>query len=578
MPKKQIKLQSILILFTTSLVLATLLCNGILSFRMFEKVMLDKIGNSRVDVLTQVSEKLTGIKSNAELLSNLYYYNENLTDLYRPEGYTPEEEIQITERFRQLEEISYTTAAVAEIDFYYTFLMENGYVYSSGKGETESLADCKRQLWFPDVEENGQTWVSTRKDAEGSSVVSIARALKDSEHRFIGLFLFNIYEDNFSAIYQGLSERNDIYIVDGSGSIVSHKNKDLLGIRFYDMERLESMFEGKSSIITEKTQKKYLFSIVRNPEMNWILAEEISQELLLDDVRNIEYRMVGVGTVIFLAGILICVYISRETIKPLGKLMYELENVGKTEDLEQEFTVHGWEEINKICEECNYMLRRIRSLVAEIKESEKKKRRAEMGFLQSQMSPHFLYNTLFSIRCLVDMGEKTKAIGIIDAFTSIMKYILSYKTEFVEVAQELKFLEDYAVLQRYRYGEQFCLELVCNPDLYQKKILRMILEPLVENSLFHGLSDEKEQIHVVVKFEIVNQDMMITITDDGVGFTDENCRKLNQKMRENRQSNMIGMNNIRDRLKTTFGEHYGLSIDINYTDGARVLVKMPVIE
>lgn len=284
MPKKQIKLQSILILFTTSLVLATLLCNGILSFRMFEKVMLDKIGNSRVDVLTQVSEKLTGIKSNAELLSNLYYYNENLTDLYRPEGYTSEEEIQITERFRQLEEISYTTAAVAEIDFYYTFLMENGYVYSSGKGETESLADCKRQLWFPDVEENGQTWVSTRKDAEGSSVVSIARALKDSEHRLIGLFLFNIYEDNFSAIYQGLSEHNDIYIVDGSGSIVSHKNKDLLGIRFYDMERLESMFEGKSSIITEKTQKKYLFSIVRNPEMNWILAEEISQELLLDDV------------------------------------------------------------------------------------------------------------------------------------------------------------------------------------------------------------------------------------------------------------------------------------------------------
>lgn len=175
--------------------------------------------------------------------------------------------------------------------------------------------------------------------------------------------------------------------------------------------------------------------------MNWILAEEISQELLLDDVRNIEYRMVGVGTVIFLAGILICVYISRETIKPLGKLMYELENVGKTEDLEQEFTVHGWEEINKICEECNYMLRRIRNLVAEIKESEKKKRRAEMGFLQSQMSPHFLYNTLFSIRCLVDMGEKTKAIGIIDAFTSIMKYILSYKTEFVEVASELKFLE-----------------------------------------------------------------------------------------------------------------------------------------
>lgn len=203
---------------------------------------------------------------------------------------------------------------------------------------------------------------------------------------------------------------------------------------------------------------------------------------------------------------------------------------------------------------------------------------AEMGFLQSQMSPHFLYNTLFSIRCPVDMGDKEKAIGIIDAFTSILKYILSYKSEFVDVAMEIKFLKDYAVLQKYRYGDQFDPEIRCEPELYEKKLLRMILEPLVENSLFHGMSDEKQKIHVVVEFAIDGEELLITVTDDGVGFTDENCMRLNQKMREGKQSNLIGMNNIRDRIKMTFGKKYGLSIDLDYQEGARTIVKLPVLD
>ena len=145
-------------------------------------------------------------------------------------------------------------------------------------------------------------------------------------------------------------------------------------------------------------------------------------ELLLSDVNDIQLRMIGVGAGLFIAGLLICVYISWKTTKPLGELVHELENVGKSEDETQKFEIRGWDEIHRICEECNYMTRRIRSLVTAIKESEKKKRAAEMGFLQSQMSPHFLYNTLFSIRCLVDMGDRARAIRIIDAFTSILKY------------------------------------------------------------------------------------------------------------------------------------------------------------
>lgn len=579
MRRRALKLKTILILFMAVMISAALVISGMLSFRMFERSMVEKIGDSRVDVLSQISEKISAVKVNAESLSNLFYYNENLTDLYRKEGYTAESREAVQENFRRIEELSAMTSAVTEMDYYYTFLMENGFSYSSSpSGSKEQLSRYQGQIWFPEVLEYGERWIPAHQDAEGKNVISIARSLKDADGNFIGLFLFHIYEDNFSRAYQNLLDENSIYIVDADGNIVSHKDKELLGIRFYDMDLLETLFSEDSSISIQKNQKEYLFSIFRNSELNWILVEEIPMELLLSDVNDIQLRMIGVGAGLFIAGLLICVYISWKTTKPLGELVHELENVGKSEDETQKFEIRGWDEIHRICEECNYMTRRIRSLVTAIKESEKKKRAAEMGFLQSQMSPHFLYNTLFSIRCLVDMGDRARAIRIIDAFTSILKYILSYKSEFTDIAQEIKFLEDYAVLQKYRYGDQFQLRIACEPKLYQKKMVRMILEPLVENSLFHGLGDGIEQILVIVEFQIQDGDLVVTVTDNGVGFTDENCMRLNKKMRENEQSNMIGMNNIRSRLKEMFGKKYGLSIDMNYTGGARTIVKIPLIE
>lgn len=579
MKRGALKLKTILILFTAILIFATLGVSGVISFRMFEHSMVDKIGDSRADVLSQISEKISGIKMNMDLLSNLYFYNENMTSLYDAEGYGEEEQQKIHENFKRIEELSAMTSAATEVDFYYTFIIENGYCYSSNpKAAHYSLEDYKNQIWFPDVLEKGESWISTHKNEEDRDVVSIVRSLKDENGAFIGLFLFNIYEENFSQAYQGLAEENNIYIVDMSGNIVSHRDKNLLGIRFYDMDLLDTMFQGDNSIIIEKTQKEYLFSIVRNQELNWILAEEIPMDLLLDDVKDIQMRMIWAGIILFALGLVICIYIAQKTTYPLKELVHELTNVGRSEETDQTFAIRGWSEIHCICEECNYMMRRIRSLVTEIKESEKKKRVAEMGFLQAQMSPHFLYNTLFSIRCLVDMGDKHKAIGIIDAFTSILKYILSYKNEFADISQEIKFLEDYGVLQKYRYGDQFHLKIVCGEDLYSKKIPRMILEPLIENSLFHGLSEEKDHIHVTVLFEIWEGDMVITVIDDGVGFTEEDYMHLNQKLRGKEQSNMIGMNNIRDRIKTTFGKRYGLSIDMNYTQGAKIIVKIPVID
>ncbi len=291
-----LKLKTILIILTACIITCTLGISGIISFQMFEKLMVQKISNSRVDVLSQISEKVSTIKSNAEMLSNLYFYNENLTEIYHDGSFTEEEKKQIQDHFNNIEKMTGMTQAATGLEFYYTFLMENGYVYTSDpKTRMQSLADYRNKLWFLDVMEEKEKWISTYEDIQGRSVISIARTMKDKDGKFIGLFLFNIYEHNFSQVFEALSGQNDIYIVDHDGNIVSHKNKELIGIRFYDMDVMNQMFQHENYSIIEKSQKKYLFSIFKNQELDWMIVEEIPLELLLGDVQSIGRRMVCSG-------------------------------------------------------------------------------------------------------------------------------------------------------------------------------------------------------------------------------------------------------------------------------------------
>ncbi len=576
-----LKLKTILVIFATGLIVCTLGLSGIFSFSMFQKLMVEKISNSRVDVLSQISEKLTTVKLNAEMLSNLYFYNSNFTKNYDRSVFTEEERAEIEANFKELEGMSGMTEATTGLKFYYELILNNGYAYSSLDDQMfyhSKIAEYRNSMWFRELQKTGNIWTPTYEDAYGNNIISNVRSIKDSKGDVIGIFMFNIYEENIRRQFMDLIDENDIYIIDNEGNIISHMDEEMIGIRFYDMDVMNNMFEEKNYNIVNKNRKDYLFSIYKNHEGGWIVVEEILMALLLEDVRRIKLRMVQAGFLLFLVGIIISIYIAQKTTRPLRELVGELEQVANSERDNHSFNVTGWYEISKISNECNYMNERIRLLVDKIKESEKRKRVAEMGFMQSQMSPHFLYNTLFSIRCLVDMEDKKGAIGIIDAFTSILKYILSYKSEFVDVAQEIRFLEDYAVLQKYRYGDQFELVIHCSEELYSKKILRMILEPLVENSVFHGMDDDVDSIRVEVEFRIDDSDMFITVTDNGVGFTNKKFTELSEKMRENNHSNMIGMNNIRERIKMNFGKNYTLSIDTLYEQGARVIVKVPIIE
>ncbi|MFI3213337.1 MAG: histidine kinase [Eubacteriales bacterium] len=552
--------------------------------------MTRKIAESRRDVLIQVSDDVINIRENAESNFELYWYNCFVSLQYI------ESEYELVERFLNIGTMFYKTNDMSNDNYEYVFVLDSGFSYASnGNHEAYSLEEYRREVWYLDLLENTDRaiWVSTYEDDanEGDYIISLVRPMLDEEDHIVGLFLLNISEEVIYNTYANIIGDNEIYIIDKEGRIFSHSNKDMLGILFYDMDTFNSMFEDEETgnyneyQIIAKSGEDVLFSKLTPDGQEWTFVEEIPLNIVLADVTRLTNSLKICAVISVFIALVAIFLISHYMTKPLKELVKQLELVGRDTSDETHFHVTGWEEVHKICDECNFMDQRIRNLIFEVQESERDKSKAELGFLQAQMSPHFMYNTLFSIKCLVDMDDKEGAIDTLNSFTAILKYILSYSSEYVTVSEEIVLLEDYVKLQKVLYGDRFDLEIHCHPDLYNKNILRMIIQPLVENSLQHGIAGDKSQVIVDVTFQIELEQLCIYVVDDGVGFNNYNLEKLYKKVdkivdkieesKEHASSNLIGLNNIRQRIKKRYGEEYGIFIDSNYEDGARIIVKLP---
>lgn len=557
------------------------------SYYVFKDLIIQKIGYSRVDVLRQIGERTRVIKNSITTVSNLYIADKQVYNVVSKHVMN-EDSHQLL--IRSLKEIATKYQKAFEqinVSYYAVLIGESGFGFCSAKDdERYNYEKIPKMLWYRDViKTDGQIfWVSSFDDSdnpkESKYVFSAARIItaKHSGRR-LGILLINIEERKLFETYRNaLNGKNAIYIVDDKGSFVSHSDEQMLGINFYDMNRFREIFKPDGFKIIKKGDNQTLLSNYVDPETSWTIVEEIPITQLLAPLNKIKYSIWGIFSLCTLLSFLLSYSFANKTAKPLKQFCLSMEKVQKG-DLDVISDIVGWNELKQLSDGFNQMVEKIKELILDVKLEEGLKRKAELDFLQAQINPHFLYNTLLSIKCQISMGKNLQAEQMLAAFMGLLKKVFNNKDELITLSEEIECLQQYVLIQQFRYSHKFevCYDLP--PTILNFRVPKLILQPLVENSIFHGIEAKQVPGKIMINARRKKGDLLIQVIDDGAGMDDKMLKAIweNQSSKRERQFNGVGIINVHQRIQMNFGIQYGLKIFSQLGKGTKILIILPTI-
>ena len=218
-------------------------------------------------------------------------------------------------------------------------------------------------------------------------------------------------------------------------------------------------------------------------------------------------------------------------------------------------------------------------MLEDIKHKEAYKRRIENDLLRAQINPHFLYNTLFSIKCLVETGKPEEVSEMISAFIDFLKMTLRQDADLITLNEEFVITEKYLILQQIRYGNMLSFEFETDENAGECMVPALILQPIVENAIFHGIEAKGEVGIIVITSKLQDDNLIITINDDGIGMSADKVENIAKQCnkKEYTRNVSIGIANVSGRIRVDFGDEYGINIESEPDIGTTVTLKLPII-
>lgn len=552
---------------------------------LLSNLMIDKIGASRLDLLKQIGERSNVVKNSSITISNLYKLNSSLISALTGKlDATREKKIKVNlDDMKKNFDVVFSEVGIA---FDVIVIGDNGFCYSSQAGDNYDFASLKNQLWYKSIfgKKDDITFISSFKDVFGVGkkqyVFSASRRILNSDGNEVGTLLINIDEVYLSDIYQSaLNGTNVIYIIDSNGNIISHTNKDMRGMNFINVENFKKLYGENDFRLTKKSVGEYLISNYHDTQTGWTIIEEMPSSFVLSDVYRAYIIISIIIGICFLIALVISYLVAGKVSKPLLDLCDSLNQV-KEGNFDVVSKVAGYDEINLLKSSFNGMAQEIKKLLEDIKNKEAYKRRIENDLLRAQINPHFLYNTLFSIKCLAETRRPEEVSAMISAIIDFLKMTLRKDADLICLSEEFIITEKYLVLQQMRYGDKLSFEFEPDEKTMQCMVPALILQPIVENAIFHGIEAKNEMGIIVISSEIQNERLIISISDDGAGMNEDTLERVIDTCtnKEYTRNESIGIANVSGRIKVDFGNEYGLHIESEAGIGTTVTIELPIID
>jgi two-component system, sensor histidine kinase YesM len=460
-----------------------------------------------------------------------------------------------------------------------------GIVSDGGHGEIKEIARIKEQDWYTHaIRLSGQAAISSAHvqqlfTEEYRWVVSLSRQMMQTAGKGEGVLLVDLNYtliDNLCKQIQ-LGKRGYVFILDPAGDLVYHPQQQIINTQLKSEEIPAILASEDGSWVAEADGGQKIYTVSTTP-FGWKIVGVIYAEDLAGNKRAMQGSAAFWGSLCLAVALTISVIFTFTLTRPLKTLELHMKRVVEKGDFDQRVAIDSPNEIGMLARTFNLMIMKIKDLMAQIVQEQESKRISDLKALQAQIQPHFLYNTLDSIIWMAEMGKMDEVVRMTSAFAKLLRASISEGDELVPIAVELNHIRNYLTIQQMRYRSKFSYSIEVPEELQKLKILRLVLQPLVENAIYHGMKHKPETGHIRITGRRISGMIELIVADDGVGMPPEKLHAIIarlQSQNDAHSSSGVGVQNVNHRIALYFGPAFGLRYESELEEGTTVFVRIP---
>ncbi|WP_338787360.1 sensor histidine kinase [Metabacillus sp. FJAT-53654] len=550
------------------------------SYHQYTKLIEEQVGENIPKILDQTNKNIDIQMSELEDLPKRLYNSNQVLSILRKDTYSNQASLQLDYyKVNSYLSLTYLTDKSPLIG---VFLWSNERFFSSS---IEPYSGLEKK---PDFKGNESIVLQDQIDLRFKGKPSfflMTRKIEDFENRKeIGTLAYAVNLSFIQDILMDINNQNkaDMWIMNSQGKVIYHTDPEQNG----SIENLHNYPTMNGSFSSYVDGEKQLVSVSESEKYDWIMVHQIPMKHLtgkadvIKGVTILFFVIIGLGTVVI--SIILAWGVSRPIYK-LSRLMKDVEKGNFDVDLK----VDTKDEIGILANSFNSMISKIRELIKEKFHIEIRQKQAELYALQSQINPHFMYNTLETISMAVEDNDDDTVIEMVTLLGKMLRFSLSNKNRIVPFHKEMEHIRNYLTIQKFRFEERLSFDILSEIDLKQLYSPKFILQPIIENCIKHGLEARRGTLTIRIYIRTVpgkqpgTKDVIIDVEDDGTGIDENTLEKIHSLLKSDpigRRDSGFGMINVHARIFMLFGERYGLTVESGTSNGTLIKFRFPVIE
>ena len=530
-------------------------------------------------IIQQMNQNIDSYIDYMENIAYLISSNEDVQD------YLFDEKIDNEGRYRILNQLQTILDSRSDIRNVGIISKNGRMLINDGSKSVNQDLDLNTQEWYATALEkpNGPILTSSHVQhiisGERPWVITLSRGIRDrsGSGEKEGVFFIDL---NYSAISE-LCDQSTVgtkgyaFILDAKGNIVYHPQQQQLYNELQTENISLIMDTDEDTVLTGTGNDGKLYSISRSEKTGWTVVDCTNVKELLSKSRQAQSVYVLTAIILVIVALLFSRFMARSITLPIQKLRDSMKKVQEGDFSVSDVVVDSKNEIGSLTKSFDVMTHRIHELMEQNVHEQEEKRKSELKALQSQINPHFLYNTLDSIIWMAE-GKKNEEVVLMTAsLARLLRQSICNVDEVVPIANEVEYARGYLTIQKMRYKDKLEFQIEVDSSILYIPLIKLVLQPIIENAIYHGLKYKESKGLLIVKGFMKDGNAVLQVIDDGVGMDEETLAHIYDKHKVNYHSNGVGVYNVQKRLKLYYGEDYGITYTSELGKGTTATITIP---